>query len=358
MKKKWLNIIVIVFTVLLLAGCSLELRAEVPYVSVSEVEQLKIDMIADVEKSVVVVKTDTGHGSGIIFKADEPIEGRYIYYVLTNNHVVKEGGEMKIHFGNIIEDIPAKDYVGYEAYDIAVVRFESEEVLRVHHVGPIDDNTTTEIIKGQDVFAIGTPDDIQKYNYVTQGIVSLVSYPYNGVTGLALMHDAAINPGNSGGPLFNLNGDLIGINVAKVGDVSSAEGSLSSEGLGFALSINKIAPTVRGFIAANDYIEIERKPKLGVTLMEVDLFLDENDASLLPVNPIGVVVIAFDLTRNAHLVLEMYDLIVEMNGSAVTSIDDIKAQLEGAEFGDTHELKVMRKTGDTFTLFTVNITLS
>jgi len=230
-------------------------------------------------------------------------------------------------------------------------------VLRVHHVGPIDDNTTTEIVKGQDVFAIGTPDDIQKFNYVTQGIVSLVSYPYNGVTGLALMHDAAINPGNSGGPLFNLNGDLIGINVAKVGSVSSAEGSLSSEGLGFALSINKIAPQIRSF-DETDYIDIERKPKLGVTLQEVSTFLEENDASLLPANPVGAVVIDFDMTRNAHLVLEVYDLIVEMNGIAITSIADIAAQLEGAEFGDSHEIKVMRKTGETFTLVTVTILLS
>ncbi|OHE32417.1 MAG: hypothetical protein A2009_02805 [Tenericutes bacterium GWD2_38_27] len=357
MKRKWMNIIIVIFTVLLLAGCSLELRAEVPYVSPSSDEQLKIEMIAEVEASVVVVKTDSGHGSGIIFRVDDLGEGLFLYYVLTNNHVVEDGGEMKIHFGNIIEDIPATDYVGFEPYDIAVVRFQTDEVLRVHHVGPIDDNTTTEIIKGQDVFAIGTPDDIQKFNYATQGIVSLVSYPYNGVTGLALMHDAAINPGNSGGPLFNLNGDLIGINVAKVGDVSSANGSLSSEGLGFALSINKIAPTVRGFIET-DYIDIVRKAKLGVTLQEVSIFLEENDASLLPENPIGVVVIDFDLTRNAHLVLEVYDLIVEMNGIAITSIPDIAAQLEGADFGDSHELKVMRKVGDTFTLITVTIILS
>jgi serine protease Do len=357
MKRKWMNIIIIILTVFLLTGCSLQLRAEVPYVSISEVEQLKIEMIAEVEASVVVVKTDTGHGSGIIFRADDLGEGQFLYYVLTNNHVVEDGGEMRIHFGNIIEDIPAKDYVGYAPYDIAVVRFETNEVMRVHHVGPIDDNTTTEIVKGQDVFAIGTPDDIQKFNYVTQGIVSLVSYPYNGVVGLGLMHDAAINPGNSGGPLFNLNGDLIGINVAKVGDISTLDGSLSSEGLGFALSINKIAPKIRSFIE-DDYIDIERKPKIGVTLQEVSIFLEENDASLLPENPIGVVVIDFDLTRNAHLVLEVYDLIVEMNGTVITSIADVAAQLDGAQFGDSHVFKVMRKTGDTFTLVTVTILLS
>jgi len=357
MKSKWLNILIIVLVVSLLAGCSMELRAEAPYISPSSDEQLKIEMIAEVEDSVVVVKTDTGHGSGIIYKADDLGNGTFLYYVLTNNHVVEDGGEMRIHFGDIISDIFARDYVGYEEYDIAVVRFVSEEIIRVHHVAPIDESTTTEIIKGQDVFAIGTPDDIQKFNYVTQGIVSLVSYPYNGVAGLALMHDAAINPGNSGGPLFNLNGDLIGINVAKVGDISSINGSVSSEGLGFALSINKIAPVVNSFLES-DYISILRKAKLGVTIQEVSVFLEENDASLLPPNPVGVVVLDFDFTRNAHLVLEVYDLIVEMNGMVITSIPDVAAQLQGADFGDIHQITVLRKSGDDFIRLTVTVKLS
>jgi serine protease Do len=357
MKSKWLNILIVVLTVSLLAGCSMELKAESPYISPSSDEQLKIEMIAEVEDSVVVVKTDTGHGSGIIFRADDLDEGLFLYYVLTNYHVVEDGGEMRIHFGDVISDIFARDYVGYEEYDIAIVRFETEEILRVHHVAPIDDNTTTEIIKGQDVFAIGTPDDINKFNYVTQGIVSLVSYPYNGVPGLALMHDAAINPGNSGGPLFNLNGDLIGINVAKVGDVSSVNGSLSSEGLGFALSINTIASKINSFLES-EYISIVRKAKLGVTIQEVSAFIEENDALLLPSNPVGVVVIDFDLSRNAHLVLEVYDLIVEMNGIAITSIPDVAAQLQDAKFGDSHQLTVMRKSGNDFILVTVTIILS
>ncbi|HBG33565.1 MAG TPA: hypothetical protein DDW82_07705, partial [Acholeplasmataceae bacterium] len=78
MKRKWMNIIIVIFTVLLLAGCSLELRAEVPYVSPSSDEQLKIEMIAEVEASVVVVKTDSGHGSGIIFRVDDLGEGLFL----------------------------------------------------------------------------------------------------------------------------------------------------------------------------------------------------------------------------------------------------------------------------------------
>ena len=358
MRKKILSILVTVFTVILLSGCAFSLRANVPYVSPTPYEELRINMIKTVEPSVVAVKTETGHGSGIIYKS-EPVNGtdKTRYYVMTNYHVVEDAGEMTIHFGDAKDDIPAKDYAGYKPYDIAVVRFETTRVLRVHTVKPIEDNSITEILKGQDVYAIGTPQNIDKFNYVTQGIVSLTSYAYNGIAGLGIMHDAELNPGNSGGPLFNLNGDLIGINVAKVATVSGKDGSIAAEGLNYALSINKIAPTVRGFTS---FTPIERRARLGVTVQEVSVFLDdpENDPSLLPENPVGVVVVGFDMTRNAKDVLELYDLIIEMNGAPVTSIADIAAQLEGAQFGDSHTLKVMRKIGSTFQSVTVTIILS
>jgi S1-C subfamily serine protease len=365
-RKKILLIILTVLLTLSLFGCTLQTRATVVYESPSTYEQLRMDMIAEVEPSVVAVMTETGHGSGIIFKSEavtsedpeEVIEeGLTRYYILTNYHVVEDGGEMKIHFGVGQEDINVVDYQGYELFDIAVVRIETTRALRVHHVGPIDDNTITEIIKGQDVFAIGTPQDLDKFNYVTSGVVSLPLFAYNGIAGLALMHDSELNPGNSGGPLFNLNGDLIGINVAKVADIPTEDGTIAAEGLNYSLNINKIAPIIRNF-AEENYEAVIRKPRLGVTIQEVDIFLEDNDPSLLPPNPVGVVIIGFDLTRNAHLVLEQYDLIIEMNGIAVTSIADLAAQLEGAEFGDIHELTVLRNVDGTFEEFTVNITLS
>ena len=240
MRKKGLLALVLLLTSLLLVGCGLQLsatRVEVPYQSASPIEQLRISMIQRVEPSVIVVKTDTGHGSGIIFRA-VPIEGTddILYSALTNQHVVEDGGEMKIHFGDDTTDLAVKDYAAYEPYDIAVVRFIAPKtrVIRVHPISPIDDNTITQIVKGQDVIAIGTPENIKRFNYVTSGIVSLITFPYNGVEGLALMHDAALNPGNSGGPLFNLNGDVIGINVAKVPSVTTTEGTISAEGLNYS----------------------------------------------------------------------------------------------------------------------------
>jgi serine protease Do len=358
MNKKLLGALLSVLFIFTLAGCQFQLRAEVPYVSPHPYEELRINMIAEVSQSVVVVKTESGHGSGIIYKSEPIAESTLtLYYVMTNHHVVEDGGEMKVHFGAGEDDINVRDYASYELYDIAVVRFETDRVLRVHPVGPITDNTITEIVLGQDVYAIGTPQDIKKFNYVTQGVVSMVSFPYNNIPGLTLMHDAELNPGNSGGPLFNLNGDLIGINVAKIASVQTSDGSIAAEGLNYALSINKIAPIVSGF-SEESYTVVERRPRLGVTVQEVATFLETNDPSLLPANPVGVVVIGFDMTRNAYEHMEIYDLIVEMNGIAITSIADLAAQLADAEFGDSHVLKVMRKVGTEFQQFTVTIILS
>jgi len=363
MKKKILYLLLVVLSLFTLAGCSFALRAETPYQSPTPYEQLRIDMIATVEKSVVAVKTETGHGSGIIYKSEPILESsETLYYVMTNYHVVENGGEMTVHFGSGKTDIPVFDYAGYKLYDIAVVRFKSNKTFRVHNVAPINNNTITEIVKGQDVYAIGSPHNLDKFNYVTQGIVSLNTFPYNGVNGLAIMHDAELNPGNSGGPLFNLNGELIGINVAKIPTVSSKDGTIAAEGLNYSLSINKIAPIVRNF-TNGDYNEVVRKPRLGVSVLDVLDFLNPKegpsmDPALLPPNPVGVVVVGFDQTRNAKDVLEMYDLIIGMNGTPVTSTASIIAQLANAKFGDSHVLTVMRKVGDAFVELTFTIILS
>ena len=361
MKKRILTLLMMVLLVFTLVGC-FDLRAQLPYQSPHEYELLRINMIAEVEPSVVAIKTETGHGSGIIYKREliDQETSLYRYYIMTNHHVIEDAGEMRVHFGSSKDDIAIVDVASRSLYDIAVVRIETTKTLRVHRSAAIDDNVRVEIVKGQDVYAIGSPQDINKFNYVTSGIVSLPEFTYNGVSALSLMHNAELNPGNSGGPLFNLRGELIGINVAKVATIPTSDGSISAEGLNYSLNINKIAPIVRGFVE-DDYETVERRPRLGVTVQEVEVFLDPeqgNDPSLLPENPVGVVVIGLDETRDAYGKIEIYDLIIRMNGVAITSIADIAAQLTDAEFGDVHEVTVLRKVNGQFVEVVVTITLS
>ena len=352
--KKLIHVFLIFMIVFALAGC-FDTRSTLPYQSPHAYEQLRLDMISEVSPSVIVVKTDTGHGSGLIYS-----QVGNVYYAITNQHVVEDAGEMSIHFGGLRDDIPINGVTASALYDVAVVRFESEEQLPVYYSKAINDEVIIEIVVGQDVYAIGTPEDMSRFNYVTQGVVSMNSYPYKGIDNLAIMHDAELNPGNSGGPLFNLSGDFIGINVAKIPSVSTADGPIAAEGLNYSLNINEIYIKFLQFVTEDDFTAVERRPRLGVTIQETTVFLEdpENDPSLIPADRAGVVVIGLDDSRDAINYLEMYDLIIAMNGNPVTAIADIAAELENAQFGDTHDVTVLRKINDVFVEFTYTITLS
>lgn len=363
--KKWLMMVTMILGSLFLFSACILPSAEQPYTPSNEYELGRIEMIERVEKSVVIVKTDSGHGSGVVYKK-EAIEGtsQFRYSILTNYHVIEDGGEIMIKYGRDGLQVPVRSFASYPSYDIAVLRIETEEMLDYIDIAPISQpGTTIQIKRGQDVYAIGTPEELLKYNYVTSGIVSLTSYPYRGVTDLAIMHNAEVNPGNSGGPLFNYLGEVIGINVAKVPDVTSQFETIAAEGLNYALNMNIIAVAVNNF-KEEDFTIIERIPRLGVTVRNLtdhrDLEINPDyDASLYPEDQVdGVVVIDFDLTRNGYKVLKLNDVIVEMNGKVVKEIPDISAELVGARMGDEHTVKVLRKVSGKFIAIIIKIILS
>lgn len=352
--KKLFNLFLVLMIVFALTGC-LDTRSTLPYQSPHDYEQLRIDMIAEVSPSVIVVKTDTGHGSGLIYKQEDNV-----YYALTNQHVVEDAGEMSIHFGGLRNDIAINGVTASALYDVAVVRFESDEQLPVYDSKAINDEVIVEIIVGQDVYAIGTPEDMSRFNYVTQGVISMNSYPYKGIDNLAIMHDAELNPGNSGGPLFNLAGEFIGINVAKIPSISTQDGPIAAEGLNYSLNINEIYIKFLQYVTEDDFVAVERRPRLGVTIQEASVFLEdpENIPGLIPVDRAGVVIIGLDETRDAINDLEVYDFIIGMNGNPITTIADIAAELVDAAFGDEHDITILRKVDDAFVEFTFTITLS
>ncbi len=363
MKRKLTALLIVVLMVFTLVAC-VDTRAEDPYESPSTYEQTRIDMLQAVEPSVVVVQAEGGFGSGVIYQKEETdIDGEYLYYVITNYHVIEdtilEDGEISIYFGDEQNTIFAQDYQGSQIYDIAVVRFVSPLNFTALDIKPISEDIKTEIIVGQDVYAIGTPNDLLNFNYVTSGVVSMASQSYNNINGLALMHDAELNPGNSGGPLFNLSGDVIGINVAKDTWIPTETDTIPADGLNFALNINTIAPVIRGF-EASGYTTIERSPKLGVTVVELADYLTEypDDADMFDTGAEGVVVVGFDMTRQAKEVLEELDLIIAINGTTVRTIPDISAFIVDAEFGDTLSVTIVRKEGSSFVQHTYDITLS
>ncbi|GFO62580.1 DegQ family serine endoprotease [Geomonas paludis] len=153
-------------------------------------------------------------GSGFIISDDG--------YIITNNHVVKDADDIKVKLSDGREykgEIKGRD----DKLDLALVKIDTKAHLPV---APLGDSDKMEV--GDWVMAIGNPFGLSQT--VTAGIVSaqgrvIGSGPYDDF----IQTDASINPGNSGGPLFNTDGEVIGINTAIVA---------GGQGIGFAIPIN------------------------------------------------------------------------------------------------------------------------
>lgn len=180
-----------------------------------------------------------GSGSGVIYYKALTVDGNYLYKVITNEHVVSVSDEIsvvkgeeeyKIYDEAYDEEITAK-LIGTDAEnDIAVLEFVSGREYSAVKFAKLD-----EVKAGKFVVAMGTPLDTEFYNTATYGIISRVKGTY-------IQHDAAINSGNSGGPLFDLSGNLVGINNAKLSGSTSS--GVSIEGIYFAIPINIVSQCV------------------------------------------------------------------------------------------------------------------
>jgi serine protease Do len=155
-----------------------------------------------------------GAGSGFIISQDG--------YIVTNNHVVEGATEVIVTLANK-KEYTAKVIGRDPKTDVAVVKIEAKEPLTVASLGDSD-----QLRVGEWVVAVGNPFGLS--NTVTKGIVSaknrvIGAGPYDDF----IQTDAPINPGNSGGPLFNLKGEVVGINTAIVPN---------GQGIGFAVAVN------------------------------------------------------------------------------------------------------------------------
>ena len=156
-----------------------------------------------------------GAGSGVVIHEDG--------YIVTNNHVIDNGVEAEIHFSDqstLIAEIVAKD----PDTDLALLKVETDRKLPSATFG---DSSTVKV--GQWVLAVGNPFGLDRT--VTLGVVSGIGRENMNLSRYEnfIQTDASINPGNSGGPLFNLRGEVIGINTAIIN---------FAQGIGFAIPSN------------------------------------------------------------------------------------------------------------------------
>ena len=217
-----------------------------------------VDAVARTRDSVVNLQTSAGLGAGVI------VDERGI--IVTNFHVIADalGAPSVELFGSASEgharvvarfenqrEVPATILVADREEDLAVLRLEpsdDDERFAPAHIG-----RSSELRVGQDVFAVGNPFGLP--HTVSRGIVSALDR-----IGIlenrelpVIQLDASINIGNSGGPLFNLDGELVGIVTAR---------RQRAQGIAFALPIDH----VRGFLRAVSEPSMRRSGMMGVTL--------------------------------------------------------------------------------------------
>jgi serine protease Do len=186
----------------------------------------------------------TSLGSGVLVSPDG--------YLLTNNHVVERGARFRIGLADGRE-LTAKVVGTDPAADLAVLRLDTRERVQFVPMGRSDD-----LLPGETVIAIGNPFGLS--HTVTTGVVSAVHRNFKAGDRTLfdfIQTDASINPGNSGGPLLDVEGRLIGINTAILGDRSA--------GIGFAIPVDRARRIAEDLITHGEV----REGYVGVTVEDL-----------------------------------------------------------------------------------------
>lgn len=183
------------------------------------------DNVVAVGEAVVLVRTPVALGSGFVIHP----EG----YVITNDHVIEGSTELTVVVYRQATDGLRKDeykkiriVATSELLDLALIKIEPEEPEEFVTV-PLGNSNSIE--QGQGTFALGNPQGLERS--VSEGIVALRSRLVRGQS--YVQTTAPISPGNSGGPLFNMSGEVIGVNTLK-------NVAMGSEGLGFSIPVNRV----------------------------------------------------------------------------------------------------------------------
>ncbi len=167
-----------------------------------------VDAVQKTKASIVTVKVPRPSGGKDLIGTGVIIDERG--FIVTNRHVVGAARHAKVRLHDGAE-VAAQMVWGDPAYDLAVLRIDAGKKLQALELAPVAD-----LMVGETVIAVGHP--FGYFNTVSTGIVSALHREITMPTGDTLTGliqiTAPINPGNSGGPLLNINGELIGINVA------------------------------------------------------------------------------------------------------------------------------------------------
>lgn len=305
-----------------------------------------VALFENASPGTVAILTDQGQGSGFVFDG--------LGHIVTNYHVIEGATIIEVRFTS-----------GFMAYatvigtdldsDLAIIKVDApaEEI----HPLPLGDSDSLKV--GQTVIAIGNPFGLD--STMTVGIISALGRVLDSfnetpdgrtfTAGDIIQTDAAINPGNSGGPLFNINGEVIGINRAIRTESSTASGQPVNSGIGFAVSINIVKRVAPALIANGKY----DYPYLGISSLDsmslemikalgLDSFTGAYVTDVVPGGPADEAGIKAGTTSTSiPNLLGGGDLIVAIDTRAVRTFDELLAYLiTNKGPGDTIVVTVLR----------------
>jgi len=257
----------------------------------------------------------TSLGSGVITSSDG--------YILTNNHVIEDADEINVQFANN-EEYSAQIIGRDKKTDLALIKIEPKKPLPYVTFGDSE-----KLRVGDWVVAIGNPFGFEQT--VTAGIVSAKGRTLGGGSYQNFIQtDASINPGNSGGPLFNLKGEMVGVNTA----IYSRNGG--NIGIGFAIPVN---------MAKNVITQLKEKGKvtrgwLGVMIQHVNQEIAEQFGLE---RPIGALVGEVSPDSPAEKGgIQAGDIIIEYMGKEVTEMEMLPAMVGETAVGTKAKVIVFR----------------
>jgi S1-C subfamily serine protease len=284
--------------------------------------------VADVVDTIgpAVVRVETGGrgrrggvGSGVIISPDG--------LVLTNSHVVQGNRDIRLATADGL-NLGARLLGEGADTDLALLRATSHQNLPA---APLGDSKR--LHRGQLVVAIGNPLGFE--STVTAGVISALGRSLRASTGRliedVIQTDAALNPGNSGGPLVSARGEVIGINTAVI---------LGAQGICFAIASNT-AKFVLGELIQHGRV---RRAFIGVSAQTIPLPRRLAVAAGIA-NKFGAMITAIEETSPAAAAgLKPRDIVVSLDGEAVTGIDDLVRLLNGERIERPLALSAIRGT--------------
>lgn len=270
-------------------------------------------------------QTAEATGSGVIISSDG--------YILTNNHVVSSSDSSYYYEVSSATKVTVSLYGSEETYEATIVGTDEQTDLAIIKIDaegltPAELGDSSSVKVGEFVLAIGSPLGLD--TSVTAGIISALERDIttdDGTTYHVLQTDCAINSGNSGGALVNSQGQVIGINTLKLSGTGI-------EGVGFAIPINDTTSVYEQLIEHGKVL----RPYIGISGSN----LSETTAKRYNL-PVGVYV--EEITENtgaANSDLKVGDVITEVDGTAIKTMDDLNEVKNKKNIGDTLTLKVYR----------------